>query len=133
VGLTDAGKEIQIDRWSSISDKGAAIDLLDSANTFKGWKTIFNSPSSWIQYNSVDFGARKFRSVAVRAKSTTGGTLQIRADGLNGVLLAEVKIPKGGDWSVVTASISKVKPGVHHLAVVMKDGGVVAADWIRFE
>ena len=42
VGLTDATKEIQVDRYSSISDKGASIAFLDSLNTFKGWKTILH-------------------------------------------------------------------------------------------
>lgn len=133
VGLTDASKEIQIDRYSSISDNGVSIDLLDSANTFKGWKTIFNSSGAWLQYNSVDFGSKKFKSVLVNASSTTGGTLHIRADGLKGALLAEVVVPKGETSSVIKVTVSKLKPGVHHLVVVSKGGGKVDVDWIRFD
>ena len=133
VGLTNAGNEIQIDRYSNISDKGISIDLLDSANTFKGWKAIFKSADAWLQYNSVDFGSKKFKSVSINASTSTGGTLQIRLDGLKGPLLAEVNIPKGGSWNVVKASVSKLKPGVHQLVVVMKGDGKTEVDWIRFE
>jgi hypothetical protein len=133
VGLTDAEKEIQIDRYSRVSDKGVSLDLLDSANTFKGWKVIFNSPGAWLQYNSVDFGNTKYKSVSVNTNSTTGGTLQIRLNGLKGPLLAEVNISKGKTWSVLKTSVSKFKPGVHHLVVVMKGEGKVDVDWIKFE
>ena len=46
VGLSDATKEIQLDRYSKISEKGASIALLDTADTFKGWKTIFDASGS---------------------------------------------------------------------------------------
>lgn len=133
VGLTEAGKKIEIDRYSLISDTGTSIDLLDSANTFKGWKTIFNSASAWLQYNSVDFGSKSYKSVYVNTNSTTGGTLEIRIDGVKGPLLAEVKVLKGETWSIAKASVSKLKPGVHHLVVVMKGQGKVEVDWIKFE
>jgi hypothetical protein len=59
VGLTSATSEIQIDRFSGLSEKGVSIALLDTVNTFAGWKTLFNAPKSWVQYNSVDFGSKK--------------------------------------------------------------------------
>ena len=63
VGITDASKKIQIDRFSLISGKGASTTFLDTLNRFEGWKTIFNTADAWVQYNSVDFGADKFNSI----------------------------------------------------------------------
>ena len=133
VGVNDAKKEIQIDRYSAISDKGTSIDLLDSADTFKGWKTIFASQGAWLQYDAVDFGSKKFKTVYANASSTTGGVLQIRSGSVKGPLVAEVAVPKGEKWSAVKASVSGFKPGVQRLFVVLKGEGKVEVDWIRFE
>lgn len=42
VGITDARKEIQLDRYSRLSNQGAAIDYLNQANKFEGWKTLLS-------------------------------------------------------------------------------------------
>ena len=67
VGITDASQKIQIDRYSLKSNEGASIAFLDTLNTFEGWKTILDTANAWIQYNSIDFGNNKFKSVNVRA------------------------------------------------------------------
>ena len=133
VGLTDASKNIQIDRYSHISDKGASIAFLDTLNNFKGWKTVFENSKSWIQYNSVEFGKKRKRTVVVRAFSKTGGTLQIRLNNAQGPVIAMVKIAKGNDWKDIRASISSFKPGVQHVVVSSTENGNVEVDWIRFE
>jgi len=131
VGLSAATKEIQIDRYSRLSD-GASIALIDTVNTFAGWNTIFKTPNSWVQYNSVDFGSKKIKSVEVKAKSANGGTIQIRADKVDGPVVAEVAIPKGNDLKAVDAKVSKSQKGVHNLFVVLKDSPV-AVDWVKFK
>jgi hypothetical protein len=133
VGLTDATKEIQVDRYSSISDKGTSITFLDSLNTFKGWKTIFSEKDAWVQYNTVDFGSKKLKSVQVKALSQTGGTLQIRLDNPKGQIIAEVKIPEGTKWQIVTARVSKLQQGIHNLIISLKDPGSVEIDWVSFK
>ena len=133
VGLTDASKNIQIDRYSHISDKGASIAFLDTLNNFKGWKTVFENSKSWIQYNSVEFGNKRKRTAVVRAFSKTGGTLQIRLNNAQGPVIAMVKIAKGNDWKDIRASISSFKPGVQHVVVSSTENGNVEVDWIRFE
>ena len=133
VGLTDASKNIQIDRYSHISDKGASIAFLDTLNKFKGWKTVFENSKSWIQYNSVEFGKKRKRTAVVRAFSKTGGTLQIRLNNAQGPVIAMVKIAKGNDWKDIRASISSFKPGVQHVVVSSTENGNVEVDWIRFE
>jgi hypothetical protein len=132
VGITDALKKIDIDRYSQISNKGVSVAFLDTLNTFNGWKTILDKENAWIQYNTVDFGNKKLKSVRVEALSQTGGILQIRIDNADGILLAEVKIPKGTGWNTVDTRLSKYQKGIHNLVVVLKDNNPVEVDWIRF-
>ena len=133
VGITDALKKIEIDRYSQISNKGVSVAFLDTLNTFNGWKTILDRQNAWIQYNTVDFGNKKLKSVRVEALSQTGGILQIRIDKADGILLAEVKIPKGTGWNTVEARLSKYQKGIHNLIVVLKDKNPVEVDWILFK
>jgi GH43 family beta-xylosidase len=132
VGLTDASKQIQIDRYSRISDNGITIAFNDTLNTFNGWKTIFNVPNAWIQYNSVDFGKEKFKSVEIKAKSVNGGTIQIRLNKIDGPVVAEVFIPKENDWKTIDARVTDLQKGVKNLIIVSK-GSPVEIDWIRFK
>ncbi len=133
VGVTKASQEIQIDRFSSKSEKAASIAFLDSLNTFNGWKTILKTPEAWVQYNTVDFGSKKLKTVEVKARSENGSTLQIRLDKVDGPVVAEVAIPKGNNWETVEAKVSKQTAGIHHLLVVLKNEKPVEIDWLKFE
>ena len=108
---TKATDKIQIDRYSQISDKGVSISFLDSLNTFNGWKTTFNKSGSWIQYNSVDFGQKKIKSVVVKGFSEKGGVLQMRNKGINKTIIAEVIIPKGSTWAEIKSPLLKIGIG----------------------
>ena len=133
VGLTEASKKIQLDRYSRISNEGASIAFLDTLNTFEGWKTILDTANAWIQYNSIDFGDRKFKSIEIRILSATGCTLQIRFNKKDGPLLAQVNIPKSDDWHIVNSPILKYQSGVHNLIVLLKENKNVEIDWMRFK
>ena len=133
VGVTKATTQIEIDRFSKISETGVKVAFLDSTNTFKGWKTVFNNPNAWVQYNSVDFGKTKLKSVQVKALSEKGSTLQIRLDKVDGPVIAEVKVPKGTSWNMVEAKVSKPITGVHNLVVVLKEDARIEVDWLKFE
>jgi GH43 family beta-xylosidase len=133
VGLTEASQKIQIDRYSRISDKGVSVAFLDTSKRFDGWKTVFDSGDSWIQYNSVDFGKKSFKSVNVRASSKTGGTLQLRLNSADGPMLAKVNIPKGEEWNTIKTSLSKNYPGIHHIVIQQIGNNDVEIDWISFE
>jgi len=132
VGVTPAGNTIQIDRYTAISP-GASIDLLDSTNSFKGWKTIFTNTDSWVRYNSVDFGKKPLSALSVMALSPTGGTLQIRLAGASETVLAEVDLPSGNAWTTQKTPLKKVPTGVHDLIVTLKNGASAQVDWVRFE
>jgi hypothetical protein len=133
VGITDASKNIQIDRFSLKSVNGISIDFLDSLNRFEGWKTVFDTANAWIQYNSVDFGKEKYDSINVRAVSKTGGVLQIKLNNAEGPVIAQVEIPKGNEWSVFKTSLSGFKQGVQNLVISLKDDKHIEVDWISFE
>lgn len=133
IGITDATGKIQIDRFSAKSEKGVSIDFLDTLNRFEGWKTIFDQPGGWIQYNTVDFGKRKFRSVNVKAMSEAGTVLQIRLNNSEGPVVAEIKIPADSKWNIIKAPLSGLKPGIQNLVVSLKNDKQGEVDWISFE
>jgi hypothetical protein len=133
VGVTHATKQIQMDRYSKISDQGVSIAFLDTLDKFKGWKTIFDGAGAWVQYNSVDFGKNKLGKIIVRAASENGGTLQIHMTSINGPVIAEVKIPKSNGWKEVSAPVLNFKPGIHNLFIVLKDNSPIETDWMSFE
>jgi hypothetical protein len=134
VGIINASQKIEVDRYSSISTSGTTIAFLDTTDTFKGWKTLFNKKGAWVQYNAVDFGSghKDFKSVRIKVLSETGGTLQFRLGDATGLLLGEVKIPGQTDWHTINVPVNHVQPGVHNLVVTLKDNGPVQIDWIRF-
>ena len=133
VGLTDASSPAQIDRYSSISDKGVSVVFNDTLNTFGGWKTQFNSKDAWIQYNGVDFGKKKFKTIVVKAISKAGGNLQLRLNNANGPIVAKLAISKGEEWQTLKLPVSGLKSGIQNLVVSSADNSVVEVDWISFE
>jgi beta-xylosidase len=133
VGITSASQKIELDRYSMKSNTGASIAFLDTINTFNGWKTIFDKKNAWIQYNAVDFGSKKYKSVQLKASSQTGGILQIFLDKEDGPLLSEVKIPQSMGWNIVESRVLNFQPGIRNLIVLLKDDNNVEIDWISFK
>ena len=133
VGITKATDQIQIDRYSEISDKGVSISFLDSQNSFKGWKTTFNKSGEWIQYNNVDFGQKKLKSVTVKAFSEKGGVLQIALKGKKQTIIAEVAVPKGSNWTEIKSPVLTMESSIQNLIVLSKDDNQIETDWIKFE
>jgi len=133
VGHTIASSQIQIDRYSRISDKGAFVAFNDTLNTYGGWKTVFTDKDAWIQYDAVDFGTKKFKTIVMKALSKTGGNLQLRLGGVSGSAVAKVNIPKGEGWQTIKGMVSGLKAGVQNVVVSSVDNNPVEVDWISFE
>lgn len=131
VGLSKADSEIQIDRFSSISNQGVKVEFKDTLSPFEGWKTVFTGNDAWIGYNSVDF-EKNMKSVLIRAKASAGGNIEIRLDRPDGPLVAEIKLPEGSEWSTIHNKIAKIPAGVHHMYVCSKDQQTLEIDWIQF-
>ena len=133
IGVTNAGSQIQIDRYSQIGNTGTSIDFIDTLDRFKGWKVTFKEPGAWVQYNTVDFEKKKYKKVIVNAMSQKAGSLQIHAGSLNGPLIAQVKIAESNAWKEIQAPIKQAQKGLQNLFIVLTGGNMVEADWIRFE
>lgn len=85
-----------------------------------------------IHQSVVEFNNQCYLFYHQNDLSQSGGTLQIRIDKADGILLAEVKIPKGAGWNTVDTRLSKYQKGIHNLVVVLIDNNPVEVDWIRF-
>lgn len=133
VGIVDARSKIQIDRYSAISPNGVSVSFLDTNNTFLGWKISLNGTNNWVQFNKVDFGKTKLKSVNVRSTSPTGGTFEIHLDKPDGKLVAKVKLKKGSDWSIPKIKLSSSPTGLHDIVVTQKGGSHLDLDWLSFE
>ena len=133
VGDVDAKSKIQIDRYSAISKEGATVSFLDPKNTREGWKINLNGPKAWVQFDRVDFGKKRLKTVNARSASTAGGSIEIHADKPDGQLLAKIKIEKNPEWNTVQAKTRRLPTGVHNLFVIQTGSGNVDLDWLSFE
>lgn len=132
VGIVPATREIQVDRYSALSEAGASIAFLDTTNTFAGWKAILASKDAWLTFNRVEFGGSE-RAVVIRALSETGGTIGIDLLGGNATTQISAGIPAGKGWQTVRVRFDGVPAGVRDLRLRLEDAGPVEVDWIRFE
>ena len=132
VGLVQASSEIQLDRYSAKSGESIAVSFLDDANPHAGWKTTFSAGNSWVRFNEVDFALGRQKSIAVRAKSSGKGALQIRLDKPDGPLLGRVKVGKESDWKIARVAAKNIPAGVHDLFVMQAGADSVEVDWISF-
>lgn len=133
VGISNATKKIQMDRFSAKSAGGVEITFLDTLNKFKGWKTIFGKPGAWIKYNSVLFGHPQLKYVNINARSATGGTLLISIEGAPTKIIKKINLPKGDNWSVSKHRILSTPSGIKNLILQLQSSGNVEVDWISFE
>jgi hypothetical protein len=133
VGIANARKPIQIDRYSAISGQGVSLSFLNEENKHEGWKVALGQKDAWVRYDRVDFGDRDLKSVKIRSASSTGGPIEIRINKPEGPLLARVDVPKGSEWNTTTAGLSDAPAGVHDLVVCLPEEGNVDVDWLSFE
>jgi hypothetical protein len=133
VGLTEATSQIQLDRYSSISNTGVTTAFIDTANVFKGWKIILEAKDSWVKYNGVECGKKSFKKVRIRCLSKSGASLLLRLNNANGPVIAKVGIPKGNAWNSVEAPVIGLNHGIQNLVAQLTDGSQVEIDWISFK
>ncbi|MBQ9878137.1 MAG: family 43 glycosylhydrolase [Bacteroidales bacterium] len=138
VGVTKATSLIQIDRYSNKSEQYVAVDFLNSEYTFDGWKAILWNTTQekdprWISYDRVDFGQSNLNSATLRVHSLAGGKIELRADALDGPVLASFDVPGDAVWAERTVPVSGNVKGVHNLYLLMTDGNHVEVDWVNFK
>ena len=134
VGITDARKEIHIDRYTSISDTTVTITFLNPRKTFDGWKTILNKEGAWVRYNAVDFGQSTLKKAKARVYSARGGTIVIRAGkSATAPVIAKIEVSASGRWSVMDVGLSATVSEVQDIFVSLEGSNTVQIDWISFE
>ncbi len=133
VGIVDARKKVQIDRFSAKNGDSVTTSFLNDKKRADGWKIAFSEKGDWVQFNKVDFGKGDLKAVNVQALSSTGGTVEIRLDKADAPVLARVEIPKSSDWTTIKARLVGTAAGVHDLIVTLPDQGNVELDWVSFE
>lgn len=133
VGITNASREIQIDRYSNISGDGISVDFIDNKDKFKGWKTVFKTVGSSVQYNSVDFEKGNKKKMKVRLLSPSAGELNVSVNNSKGTVISKVQVPVSDKWIVVEAPVTQNVKGVQDLFISLKGGNNVEVDWISFE
>ena len=133
VGDSWANQEIQVDRYSKISDSGVSVAFLDPANPFLGWFAEFCGAGSWLRYDRVRFESRRPKQVLVRVRAKMGGSVRFSTDQVDGPAIAEVPVPVGEQWVVITAPVLNWKKGLRELFVVSTGANPVDIDWVRFQ
>ena len=129
IGVTQANKEIQIDRYSEISQSGDSIAYLDTTNYFAGWKTVFYEQGAWVKYNTVNFEKAPER-VKEKIAAPSTGTLEILQDDK---VISKVKLSPKSTATEIVAAVKGASTGVHHLKVRLASKGNVQVDWLSFE
>ena len=130
VGITKAGHNIQLDRYSEISKKGVSVEFLDSMNRQEGWIALFTKKGAWLRYNQVDFNDNTYTKAHLRVFTETGGKLEIR---LNGKRITEISVEPTTGWETRTTGIDAPHAGLNDIIIRQKSEGNIRIDWLRFE
>jgi hypothetical protein len=133
VGIVPATHEIQLDRYSAISEKGATVEFLDDKKPFNGWKTVLTEKDAWVQFDNVDFGKKPVKSVKIKAKSVSGSAVALRIGKNTSAVEVKGNIPKGSDWQALTVKVQPSPSGVQNIELRLQDAGRLEIDWIQFE
>lgn len=133
VGVADARRPLQIDRYSDISPKGAEVDFINPDDKFQGWKTTLTGKDAWVRYDNVDFKSHKPSTLMIRARANKTARVAVTlAD--TGASVGTVEIDPTDEWTIFQAPV-EADPitGVHDLRVSLVKGGPVEIDCIGFD
>lgn len=128
VGLTDARRHIEIDRYSSISSTGAQAMLLDSLQPFRGWALRLNR-QGWARYNRVAFRQDLCR-LTLRARAQKPSTLAVT---VGKQCVAHLSIAPGVTFTEQTVTIAPVAACTSDIKVQVEKGDNIDVDWLAFE
>ncbi len=128
VGLTDARRHIEIDRYSSISSTGAQAMLLDSLQPFRGWALRLNR-QGWARYNRVAFRPGLCR-LTLRARAQKPSIVAVT---IGSQCVARLDIAPCDSFSEQTVSINPVAAGTYDIKAQLEKGSNADVDWISFE
>lgn len=104
---------------------------LENANTDVG----YIDAGDWINYHNVDFGTGPASIIMNVAKSSSGGAIEIRIDGLSGTLIATYYPSSTNSWTIFQDQMCNLKQvtGVHDLYFLATGvSGVCNIDYFIF-
>ncbi len=142
VGITKATEQIQVDRYSEVS-QGVGIAFLDTLRRFDGWQVSLPQKGSWVAYDYVDFSTLTDGYAIVRARANANTSFFLREKSKTGKVIARftmtVRSENGpfrrdmsGQWITLTAPIDYTPRGTASLVVTCEGEGV-DIDWVQFK
>lgn len=112
-------------RTTSLKDTGIVVTAID--------------PGDYIKVQQVNF-KKNPRSFIANVKAISGGTIELRLDGLDGKLIGTAEVKKTGNdekWGTITCRTDRTEPikGSHDLYLVFKGNGgsLFNFDWWQFK
>lgn len=131
VGITDACKKIQVDRYSSVSDKGTRLSFLNPGTPFDGWAITLSKKGAWIRYDKVDFGSAPVKEMTARVRSHKDARILVKS--AEGSEIATLRIPASPDWQTLTIPVNASPAGTADLILSLDKGSDAEIDWISFK
>lgn len=128
VGITDARRHIEVDRYSSISPTGAQAVLLDSLQPFRGW-ALHLTRQGWARYNRVAFRPNLCR-LTLRARAQSPSSVAVTVGNQR---VARLSIAPCDTFAEQTVTIAPVAAGTHDIGLQLEKGSNADIDWLSFE
>ena len=128
VGITDARRHIEVDRYSRISPTGAQVVLLDSLQPFRGW-ALHLTRQGWARYNRVAFRPNLCR-LTLRARAQSLSSVAVT---IGNQRVARLSIAPCDTFAEQTVTIAPVAAGTHDIGLQLEKGSNADIDWLSFE
>lgn len=126
VGSVKATSIVHLDRYSSID--GARIEYVDTADYFKGWKTVFAKAGDNVSFNELDFGWKSPKDITLCVKAPEGGRIALTAGNT-----AEFNIPSCEEWIEITCRMPFKVKNMQNIKVGLVSDTEIEIDWITFK
>jgi len=127
VGICDARKPIQIDRYSTIGG-GATIEYHDTLNYFQGWKTIFPK-NGFVTYDRVEVKAGGATNVCLRMKADKKmqAVLELKSGNSKKTYALKANVTTN-DWAEINVPVAGIDAGVYDLKLTAQTP--MEVDWL---
>ena len=134
----ESAPAIFFDNNSKVHQSPIKVEFLNADEPFEGWKTIMwntteEKTPAWISYDRVDFGSGDYNAAAIRVNSLAGGVIELRADAVDGPVIATIPVEGRKGWTEQVAVASEKIKGLHNLYVLMTSGSHIEIDWVSFK
>jgi oligosaccharide reducing-end xylanase len=128
VGITDARRHIEVDRYSSISSTGAQAVLLDSLQPFRGW-ALHLTRQGWARYSRVAFRPN-LSHLTLRARAQSPSSVAVT---IGNQCVVRLSIAPCDTFAEQTVTIAPVAAGTHDIGLQLEKGSNADIDWLSFE